>query len=206
MTVAGRDASGRKVVVDSRGETGELTPGASLLGLSVFLASLTVLFGASVVAYIVVRNRAHVWPPSDAPSLPLGLWLSTALLVGCSIAMQAGLRAIRRGDEGQLGRQMTRALVLSLLFMGSQSANWLWFGVRDITFEDHLYGFTFYMFTGLHAAHVLGGVVAIVVVQVRTRLGYYSWASYAGVRNAVIYWHYLGVIWLALLGLMLIDR
>jgi cytochrome c oxidase subunit 3 len=206
MNSEGRDASPRKGVARPRGKVGEEVPGASLLGMSFFLASLTVLFVASIVAYVVVRNRAHVWPPSNSPGLPLGFALSTVALIGGSIAMQSALRAIRNGQVSQLGRHLARAFVLSLMFMASQSANWLWYGARDSRFGDHLYSFTFYMFTGLHAAHVLGGCIAIVVVYVRTRMGYYSAAYHPGVRNAAIYWHYLGAVWFVLLALMLLDR
>jgi cytochrome c oxidase subunit 3 len=65
-----------------------------------------------------------------------------------------------------------------------------------------LFAFTFYLLTGLHAAHVLGGFVPLGIVLHRAGEREYSSSRYDGVRFCVWYWHYLGVIWLVLLTVM----
>jgi len=191
-------------VLRPRGERGS-PPGTAAFGMAVFLASLTVLFGAGVVAYWVVRHRAPVWPPPEAPTLPLGLWISTVLLAIAGVTIQLALVAIRRGNQARLIRMLVATLGVALLFVASQAWNWWQFYRLDSTFQWHLYGFTYYMLTGLHAAHVLGGVAALGVVLVRAWLGHYTWGRYLGVRLTAIYWHFLGVMWLLLFALLLLD-
>jgi cytochrome c oxidase subunit 3 len=175
---------------------------ASTVGLWVFLASLSMLFAASIVGFVVIRLRAETWPPPGAPGLPFSLWISTALAVGCSVAAQKGLNAIRGGDSAKLRRWLLLAMGCAVVFLASQSWSW-WVILGEPTFRTHLYGFAFIMLTGLHGAHVLGGLAALVVVLILTLRGKYSAAHHPGVRNAAIYWHYLTVVWLVLFGLLL---
>ena len=181
-------------------------PGAGSLGLALFIVSLSVLFVGGLVAYVVVRGRAQTWPPSGAPALPLGMWVSTVLLLLSGVTIQRALIGIRRGQDAVLRRNLSATLVLSLLFVGSQSWNWLHYYNADTTFQHHLYGFTFYMLTGLHAGHVLGGLAALALVARRAFRGVYSWAYYPGVRYTAVYWHFLGGVWLVLFGLLVLDR
>jgi heme/copper-type cytochrome/quinol oxidase subunit 3 len=174
----------------------------STLGLWVFLASLSMLFAASIVGFVVIRLRAESWPPPGAPGLPFSLWISTALAVGCSVATQKALVAIRGGDAVRLNRWLLGAMGCALLFLASQSWGW-WVILGQESFRTHLYGFAFIMITGLHGAHVLGGLLTLLVVWILALRDKYSWAHYHGVRNAAIYWHYLTVVWLILFGLLL---
>ena len=63
-------------------------PGAGVLGMWVFLATLTVLFLAAIVGYLVVRLKATAWPPPGMPRLPAGLWLATVVLFAGSVTIQ----------------------------------------------------------------------------------------------------------------------
>ena len=170
--------------------------------MAVFLIALTVLFVGSLVAVVVVRLSAGAWPPAGAPAVPRLLWLSTALLVACSATVHAALRAIRRGDRDRLVRWLGATTVLALLFLGSQSLAWVGF-FDPATFGDNLYGFTFYLLTGLHAAHVVGGLVALGVGLVLAWRGAFSWAHHDGVRHIATYWHFLDGVWLVLFGFLL---
>lgn len=201
MSPAGDRDDGR-VVVRTEGEQGSAAPGTRALGMLVFLASLSMLFGASIVGYLVIRFRAESWPPPGAPSLPPTLWLSTALALGCSGTVQLALAAIRAGSSTKAVRWLTATLALAVLFVANQG--WSWVQMTGAAgFRGNLYGFTFVMLTGLHGLHVIGGVVALVVVLVLALRGLYTRAHYAGVRNCALYWHYLSVVWLVLFGLLL---
>ena len=196
----GRQGKGR--IIRTRGERGSDAPGAGTMGITLFLVSLSILFIGSVVAVVWVRARADDWPPPGAPDLPHLLWLSTALLVGCSLAIHSAVAAIRRGDRRGLQQRLLWTAGLATLFLVSQAAGWFQFYDAAV-FESHLYGFTFYVLTGLHAAHVIGGIVALAVVMVMTYRGSFSWAHYTGIRNTAIYWHFLDGVWLVLFGFLL---
>jgi cytochrome c oxidase subunit 3 len=199
--------SGRRPgrVIRTRGERGADLPGLSTLGMTLFLVSLSILFIGSMVAFLVIRLNASEWPPTGAPAIPRLLWVSTVLLLGCSVTVHAALRAIRRGDQHRLLRWLTLTCGVALLFLGCQTVGWLQFYDAP-TFQSHLYGFTFYVLTGLHALHVFGGIAALVVVVILTLRGCYSWAHYPGIRNTVIYWHFLDGVWLVLFGFLLLTR
>ena len=179
-------------------------PGAGVLGMWVFLATLTVLFVASIVGYLVVRLRATDWPPPGMPRLPAGLWLATVVLLAGSVTIHRALRAIRLGHRARSTRWLQATLALALVFLFVQSWNW-WGLIRlHMTAASNLYAFTFFMLTGLHAAHVIGGIALLVIVLVRCLRGRYGSDHHGGVTYAAMYWHFLDAIWLVLFAVMVV--
>jgi len=170
----------------------------------IFLATLTVLFLAAIVGYLVVRLWAPDWPPPGMPRLPAGLWLATfALLLG-SVTIHRAYRAIRGGKGAACTRWLAATLALAFAFLSVQSWNW-WGLVRlHLTAVSNLYAFTFFMLTGLHAAHVIGAVVLLAVVLARSFRGRYGSGYYAGVTYAAMYWHFLDAIWLLLFAVLVV--
>jgi len=177
-------------------------PGAGSLGLTVFLISIGVLFAASLVAYAVVRLRADSWRPPGVAGLPAGLWVGTALLIACSVFVEKAVVAVRRGMEDRLVRYLWITLALAATFVLAQAWNWFEFHATGVLHRYSLYGFTFYMLTGLHVLHVLGGLVGLVFITARARKGIYSPANQEAVRFNATYWHFLGTVWLVLLGVL----
>jgi cytochrome c oxidase subunit III len=191
---------------DTSQATGSGNPrgaGAGPFGMAVLLISLTMLFSASLVALIVIRSRASAWPPHGMPRLPSSLWVSTVVIVLASAAVQRGLNLIRRNEKARLPRYLVATMVLGLMFLAAQTVNWLEFygAIRHITFSGAYLGM-FYVLTGLHAAHVVGGLIPLVVVLGRARQGLYSQAYHPGVRYVAMYWHFLDVMWIVLFSLI----
>jgi cytochrome c oxidase subunit 3 len=189
-------------VVRPDGETGKPVPGAGALGMVVFLASLSVLFLASLVGYLVIRVRADVWPPAGSPDLPGSLWLSTAVILASSLTVHLALAGIRKGNPVRLLVGLLATTALGVAFLMLQAFNWIELVGVDVSPKKDLYGFTFYLLTGLHAAHVVGGLIPLGITVVRAFLGRYTWASYSGVRNVAMYWHFLDVVWLVMFALL----
>lgn len=203
MTVGPRGGPAPPVVVRPEGDAGAAIPGAGMLGLKLFLASLTMLFGSGLVAYLAVRLRADSWRPAGVPFPWIGLAMATLVLAAESVTIQSALGAIRHGHGERLVRRLGLALLLAAAFLGVQAWNWtaLWYtGVLSV---PNLYGFTFLMLTGLHALHVVGGIVGLSVVAYRASRGAYTWAHYPGVRYSTIYWHFLGLTWIAVLATLI---
>lgn len=180
-------------------------PGTGALGLWVFLAALSMLFVASLFGYFYIRFSAADWPPPGMPSLPRGLWISTVVLVSCSATAHFALRAIQRDDQKRLVRMLTATFALGLLFLALQVWNYLALAREDLTAKTNLYGFTFYMMTGLHAAHVIGGLIPLAVTLLRSRSGRYTSFFHGGVRNVVFYWHFLDVVWIVVFACLLLG-
>lgn len=176
--------------------------GAGMLGLRLFLASLSAVFAATLVAYLVVRARAEVWPPPGVPQLPRTLWVSTVLLVASSATITWAQRGARRGNGTALRRGLALTTLLGLAFLASQTRNWFVLVAANLTMRTNLYGFTFYLLTGLHALHVLGGLGPLAGLTVQAWRGPGSDLARRVVYLAA-YWHFLDAVWLVLFAVLL---
>jgi heme/copper-type cytochrome/quinol oxidase subunit 3 len=197
---------------------------AGAMGMYLLIAALGMLFAGSVVGYLAIRSAHQPWPPPGFPVLPRSLWLSTLCILLCSVTIQRALRAVRGGEkrdrsnlcaapEGpfrQIGpvpffaralrRNLTFTLALGVAFLALQTFAW-WQVVRQIQQPSENLGpylKLFYVLTGLHAAHVLGGLGTLAVVTRRAWAGRYSPTYYPGVRYSAIYWHFLDAVWCVL--------
>ena len=177
-------------------------PGAAPLGLALFLASLAVLFTASLVGYAAVRLRAEQWPPPGMPALPPGLWVSTTLLLISSVTMHAALRGVRRGDARALRVGLVATTALGVLFLVSQVVSWWALVSLRVTAGANLYAFTFYLLTALHGAHLLAGLVPLGVTTRRAFAGRYGQGDHQGVVLIAMYWHFLDGVWLVLFSVL----
>jgi len=170
----------------------------------IFLATLAVLFLAAIVGYLVVRLKATDWPPPGMPRLPAGLWLATFVLLAASATIHRSLRAIREGERTASTRWLAATLVLGIAFLAVQSWNW-WGLIRlHLTAGSNLYAFTFFMLTGLHAAHVVSGIVLLAIVLARASRGRYGSGHHPGITYAAMYVHFLDAIWLVLFAVMVV--
>ena len=93
--------------------------------------------------------------------------------------------------------RLVATLVLAVGFLGLQSYAWytIWPQVAAVAAPGSSYLKMFYMMTGLHAAHVVGGLVPLVIVTAAAYKGMYGRKKNAGVRFTAIYWHFLDVVW-----------
>jgi len=178
--------------------------GTGKLGMKILVAALSMLFAASVVAYMLIRLRAPAWPPPGTPHLPGTLWVSTVIIAVSSLTMHVAVRAAREDRRRALHAGMILTTLLGVLFLVSQTLNWFSLVAASLTAKTNLYGFTFYLLTGLHAAHVVGGVIPLAVVSSRALAGRYSAAYHPGVEYVAIYWHFLAVVWVVLFTLLVV--
>ena len=169
------------------------------LGLYVLFVSLSVLFTASLIAYLVTRYNNVIWRTPEMPDLPPGLFASMAMLIGLSAAMWRAQSDIRANKTDSLLRDLWIALAFGVAFLLGQGMNWAVMAQALREGEPTMYPFTFYMLTGLHAAHVLGGFVPLGIVVARAQRRRYSSSEHEGLRLCRQYWDYLFVVWLVLL-------
>jgi cytochrome c oxidase subunit 3 len=179
-----------------------MAPGT--FGMLLFLVSLGVLFAASLTGVVIVRYKAFGWQADEFTGFPPGLWIGTLLLVGASVALHLALRAIRAGRATALRRLLLVALGLGVGFLVAQSLNWFVLLGRGVSGAKDLFGFSFYLLTGLHALHVVAGIAQLAVVTVKALRGRYTPQHHEGVWYAVLYWHFLDGVWLVLLAALLV--
>jgi len=178
------------------------TEGVGRLGTWLLIASLGMLFGAALVGYLVIRLRAPEWPPPGSPSLPGGVWISTALLAALSAVLILAERSIREGRVGTLSRMLTVSDLLAVAFLASQVGCWMRMAADDVLPQQNLLVWGFYTLSFLHAAHVVAGLVPLTLVTVRAHRGLYTADDSEGVHFVAMYWHFLFVTWVAILAVL----
>lgn len=167
------------------------------LGTWLGLGTLTVLFAALSSAYVVRIGGERL-----AFALPATVWLSTALLVANSVALTIAQRRLRRKDR-RFVAWLGVAALLSIGFLISQVATWQTLAAQGLFFTTNPHSSFFYVLTAVHAAHVLGGLGALVrcVYHVRVR------SSFGRLRRALgmtaTYWHFVDAVWLWIVALFL---
>jgi cytochrome c oxidase subunit 3 len=180
-------------------------PGAGTLGMGLLLTALGTLFLASIVSYLVirfVRFAGQPWPPPGFPAPPASLWLSTLVILSTSVTIHLAAAAVKHDRLAALGRYLVLTIALGALFLLLQVFN-AWEFVASFPPGFDLAGpylGLFFVLTGLHAAHVIGGLIPLAIVW--TRRSRYSANFHPGVRYCAMYWHFLDVIWLILFSLI----
>lgn len=186
----------------------EPSPNIGLFGLKIFLASLTVLFAASLVAYVLIRMIArNRGLPLGTLHMPVTLWLSTALMLAGSLTIHTALSAIRLERRARFRRFMVATALLGLAFLGVQAPSLYELLQQHATFREQnvfLYGLIV-MLIALHALHVIGGLVPLGVVTGRALRGAYSAGRHEGVQYCALYWHFLDVVWIVMFGLLFLT-
>jgi cytochrome c oxidase subunit III len=179
-------------------QNSQLQSRAANLGMWLLIAALGMLFVASLVLYLVFRLTADQWPPPGHPPLPVGwLSISTFILIASGFTIQYALHSVRQGRLGLLSLGLGLTLVLALCFLYSQVMAWRIISQAETYLRGNIYAGTFYMLTFLHAVHVLGGLIPLIVITVQAFLRRFSMSNWQPVKNLVMYWHFLDVVWIA---------
>jgi len=171
-------------------------PGLYRLGLLITCASILAFFTALVVAFYWRSRTPPFWAPI---ALPHTLWLSTAIILVSSVTFEAARRTYRRGLHLVAARLLVVTACLGAAFLASQLAAWRDLVHRGYYLAQNPYSSFFYMFTGLHAAHLIGGLIALFVVVLGRS------TRRETVDAVAFYWHFLGVLWIALFVILEIS-
>jgi len=168
-------------------------------GLWAFMGTVTMLFVGFTSAYLVRRASAD-WQPLAPPSL---LWLNTAVLLSSSVLLERARGQLRRWAPGDALRWLAAAGLLGLLFLAGQVAAWRQLAAQGIFLASNPHSSFFYLLSGVHAAHLVGG------------LGWFASAAFRlrrlaltpgedGLGLLATYWHFLAAVWIYLLFLLFV--
>lgn len=179
------------------------------LGVVLLLVSISVLFFASCVAVLITFGQGVAPGGTDlmtgsVPPVPWGLAASTLLLAGTSGTLQLGYRSQRDKTPAATRRYLRWAGGFALFFLLAQSANCLeLLSLPGNSPRHSLFLFAFNLLVGLHAVHVLGGLLYLAVCLGKLNGGAANEGSQLSLKYCVQYWHYLGCVWLPLVGTLL---
>jgi len=176
------------------------------VGMWVALASISMLFTALSSAYIVRAGSSNDWV---SIAMPRVLLLSTALILVSSITLEASRRNLKSAAFSGYGRWLLITMLLGLGFLASQLLAWTQLARQGVYLVSNPHSSFFYLLTAVHAVHLIGGLLALIFLWVRSRFTKELKVTPRGqaVADAVtIYWHFMDGLWIYLFLLLFLWR
>lgn len=173
-------------------------PNLVSVGTIVWLSSELMFFAGLFAMYFTVRaNNLADWPGTKlnvAYATPF-----TVILVLSSVTCQYGVFAAERGNVYSLRRWFSLTFVMGLIFVLGQANEYRMQVTHEhLTLSSSGYGSVFYLTTGFHGLHVIGGLLAFVFYLIRTALGRFTPAQATAAIVVSYYWHFVDIVWIGL--------
>ena len=156
------------------------------------------VFAALTSAFVVRRGLSDDWTSMHKPAI---LWINTLILLASSFVLDRSRTALKTGDRSKFNVWWTACTALGVLFLVGQAMAWRQLKDAGVYIATNPSSSFFYVLTASHAFHLLGGVVALIYVDVqalRLRLGP---AKRTAIDITAIFWHFLDGLWLYLMVL-----
>lgn len=167
-----------------------------------FIITIVMLFASQTSAYLVRRAEGN-WAEFEIPTI---FWISTLILMLSSATMHFSLKAAKSGDNAKLKTLVAITTALGLVFLGMQYLGWQDLQQQGVFLKGNPSGSFFYIFTGLHMAHLvlgLGILIATFIMAFRTKLDANDTIL---VEVCATSWHFLDILWIYLFVFLLYFR
>lgn len=172
---------------------------ASRTGLYMFLAVITSMF----LLFSISHQMRSAYPDWKAVAEPGILWFNTVILVLASVTLQLAFNAAKKSEDSKTKLMLLFSTVLTVGFIAGQTAAWVeMLNAGYFAYSNPANAF-FYMFTAIHALHLLGGLWFLVGAVVRAMKPTEDEALATRIGLCATYWHYLFLVWLLLFYLLL---
>lgn len=176
---------------------------AATLGLWTFLATEVLLFGGLFTTYVVYRIRYPQMFYEDHLKLDRVLGaVNTLVLICSSLTVALGIAAIRRGKVRLLQRYLLATILLAGGFLGVKAVEYAAKFSHGIHPGTDIFFSLYFMLTGLHAIHVIGGMAVLSTVAVMAGRGKFSERYHTPVELSGLYWHFVDLVWIYLFPLL----
>jgi len=165
--------------------------------LYIAIGSMVMLFGGLTSAY-VVRLAEGNWLKFE---MPKEFYFSTALMLLSSLFMNAALSSAKKDNYQAVKRNLTFTFILGLAFMICQFWGWSALVDQKVFFagkDSNASGSFFYVLTGLHLAHLFGGMLYLLAVNIHSLKKKYNSQNYLSLQLCATYWHFLDGLWIYL--------
>lgn len=159
------------------------------------------VFAALTSAFVVRRGLSDDWASMHKPPI---LWVNTLVLLASSVVLDRSRHALKSGDRSKFNFWWTVATALGVLFLIGQAWAWRELKLAGVFIATNPSSSFFYVLTAAHGFHLLGGVAALVYVDVqalRLRLGP---AKRTAIDVTAVFWHFLDGLWLYLMLLFFV--
>ncbi len=164
------------------------------MGLMLTCAWIATFFGALEIAFFWRARVMEFWQPIP---LPKTLWVSSVLILWSSAIFERARRLYRRGNHLMASRLLLLTACIGAAFLASQLTAWHELILQGAYMRSNPFNSFIYIFTGLHALHLFGGLVALGVVLLKRS------KRRELVDSVCYYWHFMGLLWVALFATLL---
>lgn len=173
------------------------------LGIWAFLATEVLLFGGLFTAYTVFRiSQPQMFHTEYMKLNRLFGAINTLVLICSSLTVALGIAAIREGKQRMLKVCLILTLLLAATFLGVKYAEYAEHIARGELPSTNNFFSLYYMMTGLHAIHVLAGMIALTTMLVLSWRGKFSADYHSPVEITGLYWHFVDLVWIYLFPLL----
>lgn len=171
---------------------------ASMTAIVVVMCASLMTFAAMISAMVVRRGLNSDWGHTGLPQI---LWWNTAAIVLSSVLLDVGRRQLRRGRRAAFNWLWSAGALLGILFLVGQLIAWRQLALRGFYMVGHPSTAFFYVLTWTHAAHVIGTLIPVLYVEYRALRFELGPGRRTMVDVSALFWHFLDVMWLAIMGL-----
>jgi cytochrome c oxidase subunit 3 len=169
------------------------------------MGSMVMIFASLTSAYVVRMGKGD-WLRFELPQM---FYISTAVIIISSVTMNWALSSAKKNDYRNMKRATLITLILGLTFVVFQFQAWSVLVDQKVFFAgkySNASGSFLYALTGLHLAHLAFGIIALIVVWIKTIFKKYNSENLLGIKLCAIFWHFLDALWIYLFLFLLFVR
>ena len=206
--VGGR-GGGKPPVGEGHGDNGgkrrpsePTSPKRYYTGIAVAIVSILMFFMALVSAYVIRKGSSSDWNSFRFPAI---VWVNTAILLASSLTMELARRRLAASELTAFRAWWSVTTILGLVFLIGQLVVWRQLVAQGVYMASNPASSFFYVFTGAHGLHIVGGVGALVFVSFR-KFEHSKVSRFTAAEVTSYYWHFLDVLWIFLAALLYWGR
>ncbi|MBI3541157.1 MAG: heme-copper oxidase subunit III [Deltaproteobacteria bacterium] len=168
-----------------------------------FLATEVFFFAGLISAYWILRAQISPWPPVNQPRLPVMMTgINTLILIASGVAILQTKRALHKGCNFCVVGWLGLAALGGLIFLLVQGFEWIRLIHFGMTTVANIYGGTFYIVVGAHAAHMLAAMIFLTVIFFKAVQGRYTENRNTELTLCRMYWIFVVAVWPVIYGLV----
>jgi len=168
-------------------------PSRGRVGMFALIIGESAIFTIFVVAYVYYIGRSAYGPTPQILDVPT---FNTVCLLSSSLTIWLAEHAIARGKVRTFGVWWALTIILAIVFLVGTGLEWKRLIVNDgLTIRTNLFGTTFYSLVGLHATHVIVGLIGLSLVMLFTLLGRVEQRHAERIQVFSLYWHFVDAVW-----------
>jgi cytochrome c oxidase subunit 3 len=180
-----------------------------MMGMYIFLASEVMFFGSLFAMYFYLYGSHPQWPPLPPESRPefyVSWWpipfVNTIILLSSGVTCHFALEAMSHDNRRRFFTLWISTIILGFAFEFGQLYEFIAAFGRGLNLTANSFASAFFIMTGFHGAHVLGGLILLILILYRASRGQFSSQHHVGVAAVTLYWHFVDVVWIFLFGIL----